>query len=111
VSPAEQVGLDTEEGTTPAAAPGPVEAPAPEASSEGAAPADDGPPKNEEEMDDLVLSLVRELDQGAKGAAYDAILEQARDRGMDRDSFEETINRLLDMGLIYEPILGQIKLI
>ena len=71
----------------------------------------DGAPSTEEEMDDLVLSLVRELDQGAKGAAYDAILERARDRGMDRDAFEETINRLLDQGLIYEPILGQIKLI
>ncbi len=72
---------------------------------------EDAVPSTEEEMDDLVLSLVRELDQGAKGAAYDAILEKARDRGMDRDAFEETINRLLDQGLIYEPILGQIKLI
>ena len=68
-------------------------------------------PETEEEMDDLVLALVRELDQGAKGAAYDAILEKARDKGLDRDGFEETINRLLDQGLIYEPILGQIKLI
>jgi RPA family protein len=71
----------------------------------------DGPPSSEEEMDDLVLSLARELDQGAKGAPYDAILEHAREKGMDRDAFEETINRLLDQGLIYEPILGQIKLI
>lgn len=71
----------------------------------------DGAPTSEEEMDDLVLGLVRELDQGAKGAAYDAILEKARDKGLDRDAFEETINRLLDQGLIYEPILGQIKLI
>jgi hypothetical protein len=70
-----------------------------------------GPPSTEEEMDELVLSLVRELDQGAKGAAYDAILERAREGGLDRDAFEETINRLLDQGLIYEPILGQIKLI
>ena len=78
------------------------------------APAGGGPPKaprTEEEMDDVVLGLVRELDEGAKGAAYDAILERARERGMDRDAFEETINRLLDQGLIYEPILGQIKLI
>jgi RPA family protein len=71
----------------------------------------DKAPETEEEMDDMVLALVRELDQGAKGAAYDAILEKARDGGMDRDAFEETINRLLDQGLIYEPILGQIKLI
>ena len=86
----------------------------PEGPATGATTAEGGgesPPRTEDEMDDLVLSLVRELDEGAKGAAYDAILERARDRGMDRDSFEETINRLLDQGLVYEPILGQIKLI
>ncbi len=82
-----------------------------EATPEPAKDGEDGPPSTEEEMDDLVLSLVRELDHGAKGAPYDAILEQAREKGMDRDAFEETINRLLDQGLIYEPILGQIKLI
>jgi RPA family protein len=86
-----------------ASGPGPEAAPAQKVG--------DGPPGTEEEMDDLVLALVRELDQGAKGAAYDAILEKAREGGMDRDAFEETINRLLDQGLIYEPILGQIKLI
>ena len=89
-------------------------APAAAAPAPAPAPAGGGPPKaprTEEEMDDVVLGLVRELDEGAKGAAYDAILERARERGMDRDAFEETINRLLDQGLIYEPILGQIKLI
>jgi hypothetical protein len=98
----------------PAPAPGPTAParPAAQAATAGkAAPAAPQPPKTEEEMDDLVLGLVRELDEGAKGAAYDAILERARQRGMDRDAFEETINRLLDQGLIYEPILGQIKLI
>jgi RPA family protein len=89
----------------PAAAPAAAAAPAP---TEGGPPK---APRTEEEMDDVVLGLVRELDEGAKGAAYDAILERARERGMDRDAFEETINRLLDQGLIYEPILGQIKLI
>jgi len=90
----------------------PEQAPAPVAEA-AATPGkkEGGPPETEDEMDDLVLSLVRELDQGAKGAAYDAILEKARATGMDRDAFEETINRLLDQGLIYEPILGQIKLI
>ncbi len=96
---------------------GPALAPTPAAASEDETPPTaakedkEGPPSSEGEMDDLVLSLVRELDQGAKGAPYDAILEQAREKGMDRDAFEETINRLLDQGLIYEPILGQIKLI
>lgn len=104
-SPAEEV-------RAPEPAPAPAAAPdAPTVAAPAAAGGSDGVPSSEEEMDDLVLSLVRELDQGAKGAAYDAILERARDRGMDRDAFEETINRLLDQGLIYEPILGQIKLI
>ncbi len=89
-----------------------LEATEPEPVAQEAAPSGEpSPPRTEEEMDDLVLTLVRELDQGPKGAAYDAILERARGGGMDRDAFEETINRLLDQGLIYEPILGQIKLI
>lgn len=110
-SPVEQAssgGEDAPAGPeTPAAAPPQgTEAP-PGATAEG----ERGPPQTEEEMDDMILSLVRELDEGAKGAAYDAILEMAREKGVDRDPFEETINRLLDQGLIYEPILGQIKLI
>ncbi len=113
VPPAEQVGLDMGEAAPPppASEPEAASGAATDTTLEAAPAAAEGPPQTEEEMDDLVLSLVRELDQGAKGAAYDAILEQARERGMDRDSFEETINRLLDQGLIYEPILGQIKLI
>ncbi len=106
--PRSPAGRATPQPTLAQAAAAPTSAAAP------AAPPDGGPPKaprTEEEMDDVVLGLVRELDEGAKGAAYDAILERARERGMDRDAFEETINRLLDQGLIYEPILGQIKLI
>jgi RPA family protein len=115
--------LLSEEGALPLASPAEkvtAPEPGPEPAGEREAPAEPAPagpgtaegvPSSEDEMDDLVLSLVRELDQGAKGAAYDAILEKARDKGMDRDAFEETINRLLDQGLIYEPILGQIKLI
>jgi RPA family protein len=108
VSPSDDVVVQE-----PAASPEPEPIEAPAASEAAPAAQEDGgkAPETEEEMDDLVLALVRELDQGAKGAAYDAILEKARDRGLDRDGFEETINRLLDQGLIYEPILGQIKLI
>lgn len=115
-APPEAPGPVTSEPPTPPPAPeAPAQAPAsPQgetAPTEGSPVAPGGPPQTEEEMDNLVLSLVRELDTGARGAAYDAILDHARERGMDRDSFEETINRLLDQGLIYEPILGQIKLI
>lgn len=108
VSPSDDVVVQE-----PAASPEPEPTEAPAAPEATPAAQEDGEkaPETEEEMDDLVLALVRELDQGAKGAAYDAILEKARDRGLDRDAFEETINRLLDQGLIYEPILGQIKLI
>jgi RPA family protein len=109
VAPSEEVSMAPSSTMEPAPleeAPASPAEPTPEV--EGA---QKGPPSSEEEMDDLVLSLVRELDEGAKGAAYDAILERAREGGMDRDAFEETINRLLDQGLIYEPILGQIKLI
>ncbi len=117
-TPTNQAGLASNDGAAPADG---TEVPTEEVREEGATTTPPegvstsaeakGPPKTEDEMDDLVLSLVRELDEGAKGAAYDAILEKAREKGLDRDAFEETINRLLDQGLIYEPILGQIKLI
>jgi RPA family protein len=114
-TPTHKAGLAIDEGAASTGGPGvvPEEGNAATTSHEGTPTpvVAQGPPQNEDEMDDLVLSLVRELDEGAKGAAYDAILEKAREKGLDRDSFEETINRLLDQGLIYEPILGQIKLI
>ena len=69
------------------------------------------PPKGEkkEGPEDLVLTLIQELDRDGKGAAWDAILAAAGKAGIKKETLEEAVNELLDRGLIYEPILGRMK--
>ncbi len=59
--------------------------------------------------EDKVLEVVAALDKDGKGAPWEGILEAAQKRGVSKDKLEESINSLLDKGLIYEPILGRMK--
>lgn len=79
--------------TTPA---GPAAAPAPDA--------EDAKLLAEER----VSALVRGLDEG-KGAPWEAIVAEAAKAGMGEGDVEEAINRLLDKGIVYEPVLGRLK--
>jgi len=65
--------------------------------------------EKKEATEETVLGIIGELDTDGKGAAWDGILGRATKAGVDRDLLEETINSLLDKGLIYEPILGRMK--
>lgn len=56
-----------------------------------------------------VLAVIGELDNDGKGAPWEGILEAATAKGVSKDALEESINSLLDKGLIYEPILGRMK--
>jgi RPA family protein len=58
-----------------------------------------------------VFQVVKDLDKGPKGAAYDEIVERCAKRGVPREMFDEVVNALLDKGKIYEPVLGQLKVI
>ncbi len=58
-----------------------------------------------------VFQVVKELDKGPKGAAYDEIVERCAKGGVPRELFDEVVNALLDKGKIYEPVLGQLKVI
>lgn len=58
-----------------------------------------------------VFAVVKELDKGPKGAAYDEIVERCSKRGVPKEQFDEVVNALLDKGKIYEPVLGQLKVI
>jgi len=51
------------------------------------------------------------LDKGPTGAPYDEIVDRAAKKGVPRDAFDEVVNSLLDKGKIYEPVLGQLKVI
>jgi hypothetical protein len=59
--------------------------------------------------EDRVLGVVETLDKDGKGAPWEGILEAAGKVGVSKEKLEESINSLLDKGLIYEPILGRMK--
>lgn len=71
------------------------------------------PPKEEadaaqEALDNGVLAAVGQL-EGAKGARWDDVLAKAAVGGLTAEQVEESLNRLMDKGLIYEPTLGILK--
>ncbi|HYU06763.1 MAG TPA: hypothetical protein VEM77_06265 [Thermoplasmata archaeon] len=67
-------------------------------------------PANEPDAaEEAVLAIVSDLDKDGKGAPWEGILAAASAKGVTKDSLEESINSLLDKGLIYEPILGRMK--
>ncbi len=59
--------------------------------------------------EDKVLEVIAALDKDGKGAPWEGILDAAGQAGVSKDKLEESINSLLDKGLIYEPILGRMK--
>jgi RPA family protein len=67
------------------------------------------PVREADESEGKVLEIIAALDQEGKGAPWEGILERAASTGVSKDSLEESINALLDKGLIYEPILGRMK--
>ena len=76
---------------------------------EAAAPVKEEPPREPDESEAKVLEIIAALDKDGKGAPWEGILENATSKGVSKDSLEESINALLDKGLIYEPILGRMK--
>ena len=79
-----------------------------EASAEPAVPVKEAS-KKPDETETKVLEIIGTLDKDGKGAAWEGILEAATSKGVAKDALEETINALLDKGLVYEPILGRMK--
>lgn len=63
----------------------------------------------DDKTEDELLSLIERLDKDGKGASWDAILEGAKKIKVDKERLEETVNSLLDKGLVYEPVLGRMK--
>ena len=87
----------------PAVASSAPRAPAPQpAPAKAPAPAADNP------HEPLILSLAEKLDDG-KGAPWEDIVSEAGKKGVTEAAVEETLNSLMDKGLIYEPVLGRLK--
>ena len=59
-------------------------------------------------LDNQVLAAVAKL-EGQKGARWDDILGQVAVGGITSEDVEESLNRLMDKGLIYEPTLGILR--
>ncbi len=66
--------------------------------------------EDKESVKEKVLEIVKDL-TGEKGALYRDIMAQCEEAGIDKMLLEETIQDLLDEGVIYEPTIGMIKTI
>ncbi len=62
----------------------------------------------QEALDQQVIAAVGRL-EGAKGARWDDVLGDVGKGGITSEDVEESLNRLMDKGLIYEPTLGVLK--
>jgi len=73
-----------------------------------AAPPKEGESDDFQEIETTVLETIKKI-EGEDGAPWDAITEQCKKVGLEKDAIEEALTSLMDKGLIYEPILGTIK--
>ncbi len=88
----------------------------PDEAAPGDAPTWTPPPKadkaeanpEEEALDESILAIVQDL-EGDDGANWDDILQKAETGGATSEGVEESLNRLMDKGLVYEPTLGVLK--
>jgi len=65
-----------------------------------------------EEFENKILEIVTNLEkEDANGAAYDKIIDQTTALKLNRNLVEETINNMLEKAVIYEPVLGKIKIV
>lgn len=62
----------------------------------------------QEALDNQILAAVGSL-EGAKGARWDDVLAKTAVGGLTAEQVEESLNRLMDKGLVYEPTLGILK--
>lgn len=64
--------------------------------------------KEKIDLEKEVFDTIVKNDTG-KGASWEKIVAELKERGIDEMAVEETINILMDKGIIYEPVLGRLK--
>lgn len=64
--------------------------------------------ESDEESEEIVLNVIRSQ-EGEDGISWDEITKRCEKEGLDETKVDETLNSLMDKGLIYEPVLGTIK--
>jgi RPA family protein len=65
--------------------------------------------RNKADMEDIIMSLLEELDTDGKGAPRDELERRAESEGISSMELEEISNVLMDKGLVYEPNLRYLK--
>lgn len=61
------------------------------------------------QMEEIILTMLEELDVDGKGAPRDELERRAEDEGISSIELEEISNILMDKGLVYEPNLRYLK--
>lgn len=82
--------------------------PAPAWTPPQAAAAEEKSTPEQDELDDAVMAVVKRL-EGTEGARWDDILQEEASKKAGAEEVEESLNRLMDKGLVYEPTLGVLK--
>ena len=67
-----------------------------------------GVDEQDEEAEEIVLETIK-ANEGDDGVSWDLITKTCEKKGLDEARVDETLNALMDKGLIYEPVLGTIK--
>ena len=64
--------------------------------------------EQDEEAEEIVMNVIKSH-EGEDGISWDEITKRCEKEGLDDVRVDETLNSLMDKGLIYEPVLGTIK--
>jgi len=70
--------------------------------------ADSEEPKEERDIEKLVLTTIQSI-EGEEGAAWDDIINECSKNKISDIEVEEALTSLMDKGMVYEPVLGTIK--
>ncbi len=71
--------------------------------------------EKDEDIEEEILKIVEDLEEMAEhdnGVEYERVMNKVMDNeGISQDKFEEAVNSLRSSGKIYEPVLGNLKII
>jgi len=71
----------------------------------------DGATATPEDHEEALLQILSTMEQTARGVPYQKLLEEAESKGISKNVVEETVNMLIDKGVVYEPTLGYLKVV
>lgn len=64
--------------------------------------------EDSEEIEEKILGIIK-TEEGEDGVSWETIIDKCKAKGIKQEIVEETLNTLMDKGLIYEPVLGIIR--